>query len=78
MLMEYRHYGYVIPTGFKYYDYFSSVNIRRYDGFKNFENGLTDLNSVYKLFNDNRTISLPQPSIIADIQKQLIDAFPFR
>lgn len=63
--------------GFKYYDYFSSVNIRRYDGFKNFENGLTDLNSVYKLFDDNRTISLPQPNIIADIQKQLIDAFPF-
>ena len=60
---------------FKFHDYFSSVDIHIYDGFKNIDEILKDEESYKSLFNNNTGRSLPQLSISV-LQKKLIEAFP--
>lgn len=68
-------HGYIDTDGFKFYDYFSSVGIPSYNGFKNFNQYLDD-NNWKCLFRKHTIKSLPQIDI-ALIQKDLLDVAPF-
>ena len=63
--------------GFKYHDYFSSVQIPLYDGFK-LNINTSDISGIHKLFSENRDLSLPDHDVIAKIQTQLLDSFPYK
>lgn len=68
-------HGYIDTDGFKFYDYFSSVDIPFYNGFENFNEYLE--NNNWKCLFDKHTIkSLPQKDI-ASIQKELLDVALF-
>lgn len=69
-------HGYIDTDGFKFYDYFSSVDIPFYEGFKDFDLYLSD-NSWMKLFNENGTMSLPRTNINI-IQRKLLEVAPFK
>jgi hypothetical protein len=62
--------------GFKYWDYFSSVNIRFYSGYEQYDTILQSSNHIKEFFSSNTDISLPQISINS-IQKNLIESAPF-
>lgn len=69
--------GYIDTDGFKFKDYFSSVNIPIYDGFTNIEEILSKQQNITNLFENNKIQSLPHKSI-TEIQKSLIFAAPFK
>lgn len=68
--------GWINSSEFKFYDYFSSVNIPKYDGFFNLDEILLDNGSIENLFIHNKELSLIH-SNLQTIQEKLIKAFPF-
>lgn len=63
--------------GFKFHDYFSSVQLPLYDGFKIILN-TSNISDIHKLFYKNKELSLPDHDVIAKIQTKLLDSFPFK
>ncbi|GAA4142012.1 hypothetical protein GCM10022216_22530 [Sphingobacterium kyonggiense] len=68
--------GYIDTDGFKFKDYFSSVDIKEYDGFENFDLILKSLDTIEDFFYKNKNISLIQNSLLK-IQKDLLKSYPF-
>lgn len=62
---------------FKFYDYFTSVDIDNYKGFTNIDEILSSEQNYKLLFRQNENNSLPQKSI-HDIQQALLHAAPFK
>lgn len=62
--------------GIKFKDYFSSVNIPIYEGFKNYNDILKSQESIITFFEQNKKRTLPQVNI-SSIQKKLIEVAPF-
>lgn len=67
---------YIDSGPFKFHDYFSSVDIPKYDGFKNIDEILNDVQSYRSLFLHYSKYSLPQISI-SIIQNNLLKSFPY-
>ena len=67
--------NYVDTDGFKFYDYFSSVDIPCYEGYKNYDEIITDKTYQDALFEKDK-YSLPNCAI-KDIQLNLLRAFPY-
>lgn len=65
--------GNINTDGFKFHDYFSSVNIEKYMGFENYEEILWNKKKAKFLFGS--TIALPNIEI-CQIQDKLLKAFP--
>ena len=70
-------HGYIDTDGFKFYDYFSSVDIPFYEGFIDFDLYLLGDNKWVQLFNENSIKSLPKANIRL-MQKRLLDIAPFK
>ncbi|MBO8476283.1 MAG: polysaccharide pyruvyl transferase family protein [Bacteroidetes bacterium] len=68
-------HGYIDTDGFKFADYFSSVNINNYDGFENYDDIIRDENLQKKLFMSE--LSLPNVDMV-QMRQQLIDVFPYK
>lgn len=68
--------GYIDTDGFKFDDYFSSVNISAYSGFEDIGKILGDVANIDELFVDNASASLPNCSV-EDIQVELLKVAPF-
>jgi hypothetical protein len=64
-------------TGFKFHDYFSSVGIPKYNGFRDFENLMESKEKIIQLFNKYRSLSIPTIDI-GELQKELINCAPFK
>lgn len=64
--------------GFKFRDYFSSVNLPQYSGFETFQELTTDLPSLQSIFRRHREKALPDAAIIQNLQEGLLAAFPFK
>lgn len=62
--------------GIKFKDYFSSVEIPLYEGFKELDIILKDKESVIKFFNEHKLISRPNINL-KELQKKLILNAPF-
>lgn len=69
--------GYIDTDGFKFYDYFSAVEISKYDGFRDFEKLLNDNDALHQFFNEHKAISLPKSNVVSQIVKNLLDVAPF-
>ncbi len=65
--------GYIDTDGFKFKDYWSSVGISYYDGFRNIDEILSDYPTF---FERNEDISLPHIPI-STIQRDLLQSFPY-
>lgn len=68
--------GYIDTDGFKFHDYFSSVDIPFYDGIENFDSYLKE-DTWKSLFTEYGKYILPYKNI-RDIQKKLLYVAPFR
>lgn len=68
--------GDIHTDGFKFHDYFSSVDIKGYDGFENIADILKDEASWLQLFENNKEKSLINNSLAA-LQKRLLSKTPF-
>src|SRR5690606_26837914 len=68
--------GYIDTDGFKFHDYFSSVEIPFYDGFENLEQILHEENYWKQLFQDNMDKAHINNSL-EDIQSNLLKVVPF-
>src|SRR5690606_11207939 len=68
--------GYIETDGFKFLDYFASVNIPEYGGFTNVKDILADESNWMRLFNNNKDKSLINEPI-DPLQKRLIRVAPF-
>lgn len=62
--------------GIKFKDYFSSVNIPIYQGFRHYYSIINSQENVISFFEQNKKISLPRVNI-SSIQKKLIEVAPF-
>lgn len=60
---------------FKFYDYFSSVDIPVYDGFTNYDEILTQFD-IIPFFREHTDISRVHPKVLERVQKALLDSFP--
>lgn len=69
--------GYINSSEFKFYDYFSAVDIKPYKGFENIDEILSSPNNIENLFKQNSDKSLINKSINV-IQKQLLQVAPFK
>ncbi len=69
-------HGYIGTDGFKFHDYFSSVDIPMYDGIKDFSSYL-DKGNWKQLFVDGFCYALPHKDI-TEIQRDLIRVAPFK
>lgn len=69
-------HGYIDTDGFKFYDYFSSVDIPFYNGLENFDQYLENENWCC-LFDKYAINALPQIKILS-IQRQLLTVAPFQ
>lgn len=69
--------GDIGTDGFKFHDYFSSVNIPIYDGFENIEEILASDVSWQETFYENYDKTLIKANL-SDIQKKLLKAFPYK
>ena len=67
--------NYIDTDGFKFYDYFSSVDIPCYEGYKNYDEIITDKTYQNILF-EKDGYCLPNCAI-KDIQLNLLRAFPY-
>lgn len=63
-------------SGFKFFDYFSSVKIKGYKGYRNLNYILSSPAKTKLFFEENKEISLPNINL-ASIQKGLIEIAPF-
>lgn len=69
--------GYIDTDGFKFKDYFSSVDIPLYDGFADFEDLLAaGSNDIDSFFERQEKYTLPQVSLRA-LQRELLEVAPF-
>lgn len=68
--------NWINSSDFKFYDYFSSVGIPKYEGFSNIDEILLDNSSIDNLFHRNKDFSLIHLNL-QTIQENLIKAFPF-
>lgn len=68
--------GDINTDGFKFGDYFSSVNIDYYSGFEHYNEILQSSEHVKEFFKEHENISLPQVAI-RSIQKNLLISTPF-
>lgn len=69
--------GPIASSGFKFYDYFSSVEIPKYEGFTNIEEILSKQSYIEKLFNENSDKSQINVSL-KNIQHNLLKVAPFK
>lgn len=69
--------GYIASSGFKFYDYFSSVGIELYDGYDNIQEILSSKETVVKLFEENAPKSHINVSLY-EIQRELLKVAPFK
>lgn len=69
-------YNNVRSSEFKYLDYFSSVKIPFYLGFSDIYSLFNSENYVINLFEQNKSLSLPN-TYIKDIEKDLLEVCPF-
>lgn len=72
-------YGYIETDGTKFYDYFSSVDIPKYEGgdMRDLHLELGEFSIIDTLFRKYKTESLPVKKI-GDVQKGLIESFPYK
>lgn len=63
-------------SNFKFYDYFSSVGIKEYEGFINIDEILSSEQNLLHVFNNNQERALPNVDI-KTIQKALLSVAPF-
>lgn len=70
-------HGYVNSSDFKYYDYFSGVNIPFYNPEIDDEKILSSFQSVEMYFQKMIKSSLIDKDILRDVQKGLLKVFPF-
>jgi pyruvyltransferase len=68
--------GAIDTDGFKFQDYFSSVNIAAYDGFENFDEILKDEKKWKALFREHQDKTLMNTSL-AKMQSDLLRSAPF-
>lgn len=68
---------YINTDGFKFKDYFSSVDIDLYDGFESFEELLHDENKMESLFRLHSKYSLPNCNL-ETLRTRLLGAAPFK
>ncbi|SDL39766.1 polysaccharide pyruvyl transferase family protein [Pedobacter antarcticus] len=68
--------GHIDTDGFKFHDYFSSVNIPFYDGFKDFDCILKNDQTWMQLFEQNRDKANINTSL-DEIQSELLRSAPF-
>lgn len=68
--------GYIDTDGFKFSDYFSSVDIPHYNGFENYTEILESEANWIKLFSENQDKILINKSL-ANIQLELLNNCPF-
>lgn len=69
--------GYIDTDGFKFDDYFSSVDIPFYKGFENFDKILASEQNWKAVFEQNKSLSLIQNSL-EKIQYNLLSSFPYK
>lgn len=69
--------GSIASSGFKFYDYFSSVNIPQYNGFTNINEILSCHNNIEKLFEENADKSQINISL-KELQHNLLRVAPFK
>lgn len=69
--------GYIDTDGIKFKDYFSSVDIEPYKGFKNIDELLSDSFDIEKFFEEHKKIVVPKIPI-SMIQKSLLSVAPFK
>lgn len=69
-------HGYIDTDGFKFYDYFSSVDIPFYDGICEYETILNTYDWMH-LFVEYKNYSLPVKDVVL-IQKELLRVAPFK
>ncbi len=65
--------GYIDTDGFKFRDYWSSIEMPYYDGFRDIDEILSDYSSFFKNHED---ISLPHIPV-STIQRNLLQSFPY-
>lgn len=68
--------GNIGTDGFKFKDYFSSVEIKEYNGFTDIDKILESIDSVNELFENNKDLSYIHVDL-SNIQRNLIKAAPF-
>lgn len=68
-------HGYIDTDGFKFYDYFSSVELPFYNGFDDFDQYLK--NNSWKLLFEKHIINASPQIDISLIQRKLLDVAPF-
>jgi len=68
--------GNIDTDGIKFKDYLSSVGIDLYDGFKNYEEILSESFNIEKFFEDHKEIAITKIDI-SKIQKSLLSVAPF-
>lgn len=68
--------GYIDTDGFKFSDYFSSVDIPLYDGFENFDVILQSEDNWRKLFSENQDKILIN-NLLSTLQLELLNNCPF-
>lgn len=69
--------GYISTDGFKFSDYFSSVDIPPYQGFTNIEDILKNRESITSFFKQYEHIALPHTEL-KSIQIKLLKSAPFK
>jgi len=68
--------GSIDTDGFKFHDYFSSVNIPSYDGFENFDELLESEKNWKALFEENKDKAFINTSLVT-MQSDLLKSAPF-
>lgn len=63
--------------GIKFKDYFSSVNLKTYHPFTNFNNILVQKENIHSFFEDNNEISLPNIEYLKKVRSDLLSVAPF-
>ncbi|MFD1771937.1 polysaccharide pyruvyl transferase family protein [Sphingobacterium suaedae] len=69
-------HGYIDTDGFKFHDYFSSVDIPLYNGFSNIDEILSDVTHWRQLFEEHSSCSKINRSL-KELQTDLLKAAPF-
>ena len=69
--------GDIDTDGIKFKDYFSSVGIELYEGFKNYEEILSENFNIEKFFEDYKEIAITKIPV-SMIQKSLLSVAPFK
>lgn len=70
-------HGWINSSEFKFYDYFSAVDIPQYDGFTNYYSILQSIDAVNDFFESHKDLSIVKPDILRRVQKNLIDSLPY-